>query len=213
VDDLGQLIFVVLFILFGLISSSKRKKPSLPKPAARPRQAPRPEAAESGSGLARSRTPSPPARKSEVTAPRRQPPYTEQIVEPKRAIADELLLLLQGPPEPEPARLVTAPDMDDEARSLETLEPAGDESHERFRERYVRTSTEETPYAVETASADQAYELRRRSVERRDQQGEAVEPEPYYARARFKRKRNLTHQELRHAFVMKEVLGPPKAME
>jgi hypothetical protein len=186
VDDLGQLIFVVLFILFGLISSSKKK--SRPKP--RVREIP---PSEDGRPL-----------------PTEVPGYADKMVRPKRALAEELLAVLQGQPEPESELVVVLPEVDDEACSVETLEPAGAETHKRFRERYVDVVLKESPDAVEETATPRPYAIK---ATRPYLVEEATTPQPYAVHSTSKRKKQLTRSELRHAFVMKEVLGPPKALE
>lgn len=78
--------------------------------------------------------------------------------------------------------------MEDEAKSLETLEPAGGKSHERFHELYMR---EAKMAKSQRPEASEPYE----DVERR--------------MARLE----LSRRKLQQAFIMKEILGPPKGME
>jgi len=187
VEDLGQLIFVVLFILFGLISSSKKK----------------------------ARTQEGSATEAELLPPQEVSSDAETTVRPKRELAEELLTFLQSQatPEPEPEPVAVVPEVDDEARSLETYEPAGEESHERFREKYVDVVPEESPYEVDESPADRPYAVTDTPVERPYLVEDATSPRPYAVTETHKDKRRLTRSELRHAFVMKEVLGPPKALE
>ena len=205
-EDIGQLIFVVLFILFGLISSSKKKKVP-PKPRARgafppPSATPsRPEAREVL--LTDSKSPAPAAADGDA----------ETVERPKRALAEELLVFLQGQVEPVPEPPVVPPQIEDEAMSVETLEAAGVESHERFREKYVDALPQQHPYEVEAKPTPRPYAVADAPAERPYLVEEATIPEPYAILGLSKRKRKLTRSELRHAFVMKEVLGPPKALE
>jgi len=112
----------------------------------------------------------------------------------QRGIAQELLEVLPerveieppAPPPPPPAMEPVV--VEDEAQSLETLEPAGGKSHERFHERYMRE--EETAKRRKPETIEPYEELEERE-------------------ARMK----LSRRGLQQAFIMKEILGPPKGME
>jgi hypothetical protein len=192
VEDLGQLIFVVLFILFGLISGSKKKQ--RPKPRPRVQTGPPPEA---------------------VQESQREPSgRVEEAVPKKGALAQELAALLEGKAVPEAAPVATLPDIDDEAQSLETLVPAGIESHRKFHERYMQEEPTESELAEPDDPTSRPCATRGASVKRADSVEEhAAHQRPYDILAGARRKKNLSRRELRHAFVMKEVLGPPKALE
>ena len=209
-DDLGQIIFIVLFILFGLISSWKKK--GAPKPGTQqPGGTTRPPYG------GRSRTPGEAVAPAEADLPVRvgDRENADGTARPKRALAEELLDLLQARTEPEREPYVMLPEYDDEAQSLETLEPAGGESHVKFRERYVLSAQEDSPYVVQRAKAKagRPYAIRDTSVERPYAGDEPAIPQPYAIYDPSKRKKYLSRSELRHAFVMKEVLGPPKALQ
>jgi len=174
-DDLIQLLFFAALILFALVGSARKKKrPPMKAPPPRVR---RPPLERRESVPERSRVES-----SGAARPRQQ-----------RSIAQELLELLQErveieqptPPAPPPPPPVV---VQDEAQSLETLEPAGGKSHERFHELYM--------HEEETA--------KRRKPETIEPYEELEERE-----ARMK----LSRRGLQHAFIMKEILGPPKGME
>lgn len=213
-EELGQLIFVALFILFGLISGAKKKRKT-PKQRAEPRQS-EPEMQESDTEPER-------AAAFEATRPdtrphqaREAPGYADRMVAPKRSVADELLALLQQQQQGEQVRepSVRLPEVDDEAESLETLEPAGGDVYEEAIELGEEPQAPaRSPYSAWEAVSQRPYALESTTVERPYRIEETPEPEPYSIRESSRRKRNLSRRELRHAFVMREVLGPPKALE
>jgi hypothetical protein len=205
VEDLGQLIFVVLFILFGLISSSKKKKP----PKTRASGA----APATGAAPSRPNVREAPETEAELPVPPGTPGQAEKPVRSKRALAQELLAFLEGQAEPAQEPVVEPLVVEEEAVSIETLERAGEESHERFREKYVDALPEQTPYAVEETQAPRPYALTDAPPERPYLVEKATTPQPYAIHDPSKQKGKLTRSELRHAFVMKEVLGLPKALE
>ena len=211
-DDLGQIIFVVLFILFGLISSSKKKK-GPPKPGTRARQVPRDAARPSGAAQNRSREQEAAPVGTDLPIQPEGPSVSDRMLRPKAALADELLVLLKGQTEPESEAAATLPEVDDEAQSLETLEPAGQESHERFSERYVEEIPIRRPYALTDPTAARPYAIQETPAERPYLIEEVTTARPYAVHETFKKRKRLTRRELRHAFVMREVLGPPKALE
>jgi hypothetical protein len=206
VEDFGQLIFVVLFILFGLISSSKKKKapPKTRASGATP---------AAGAAPSRPRVREVPSTEAESPAPQAPPGPAERPVRPKRALAEELLAFLEGQAVPAEEPVVVPPVVEEEAVSIETLQPAGEESHERFREKYVDALPQQTPYAVEETLAPRPYALTDAPPERPYLVEKATTPQPYAIHDPSKKKGRLTRSELRHAFVMKEVLGLPKALE
>ena len=213
-EDIGQLIFVVLFILFGLISSSKKKAARPPPGSARLQE----------DAVSDVESPLPPE----------TPSAAEEIAPPKPALAEELLVLLQGgQPEPASEPIVSQLEIDDAAESIETLEPAGVERHEQFHEKYMDVVPlprpcvdEETaaatyrprtrgprPCVDEKPLASRPYAVAETSAERPYLIEGATTSQPYAIHAVSRGKQRLTRRELRHAFVMKEVLGPPKALE
>ena len=124
-EDLIQVLFFLLIVIFGLIGGSKKKKQA---PAPRSRTAERASAegarARAASG-ARSRP-----------VPARRAPETREELE--ASLYD--LLRGRGPEPPvrePPARELPEAPAEEEARSLETLTPAGEASHRRFHERYI----------------------------------------------------------------------------
>ena len=205
-EDLGQLIFVVLFILFGLISSSKKKKapPKTRAGGATP---------AAGAAPSRPNVREVPETEGELPVPPGAPGQAEKPVRSKRALAQELLAFLEGQAEPAQEPVVEPLVVEEEAVSIETLERAGEESHERFREKYVDALPQQTPYAVEETQAPRPYALTDAPPERPYLVEKATTPQPYAIHDPSKQKGKLTRSELRHAFVMKEVLGLPKALE
>ena len=175
-DELIQLLLFAAIILFALFGR-KKKPQQTQKPRPRP-QAPRP----------RLRT-DVPARQAAASEPAAARPAR------RRGLAEDLFEMLQQhmeAPQPRAApQLEMAPPPEPVAveipESLETLEPAGEESHRRFRERYV-----------EPTSGDVTRE-------RKDK--------PYEEPAERRRRLELTRKKLQHAFVMKEIIGPPKGMQ
>ena len=204
-EDLGQLIFVVLFILFGLISSSKKKN------SAKTRA--RGAAPAAGAAPSRPNVREVPETEGELPVPPGAPGQSEKPVRSKRALAQELLAFLEGQAEPAQEPVVEPLVVEEEAVSIETLERAGEESHERFREKYVDALPQQTPYAVEETQAPRPYALTDAPPERPYLVEKATTPQPYAIHDPSKQKGKLTRSELRHAFVMKEVLGLPKALE
>lgn len=204
-EDLGQLIFVVLFILFGLISSSKKK--TSPKTRARG-AAPDTGAAPNGPDVREV-----PETEAAVPVPPGTPGQVEQPVRAKRALAEELLAFLEGKVEPVQEPVVEPLVVEEEAVSIETPLPAGEDSHERFREQYVDALPQQTPYAVEETPAPRPYALTDAQPERPYLVEKTTSPQPYAIHDPSKPKGKLTRSELRHAFVMKEVLGLPKALD
>jgi len=190
-EDLGQLIFVVLFILFGLISGSKKKQ--RPKPRPRVQAGPPPET---------------------VHESQREPSgRVEEAVPKKGALAQELAALLEGKAMPETAPAATLPDIDEEAQSVETLVPAGIESHRKFHERYMQEEPTESELAEPDDPTSRPSATRGASVKRPALVEQQAHQRPYDVLAGARRKKHLSRRELQHAFVMKEVLGPPKALE
>ena len=204
-EDLGQFIFVALFILFGLISSSKKKAQS--KTRARG-ATPAAGAAPSRPGVREV-----PATEAELPVPPETPGQAEKPVRSKRALAEEMLAFLEGQAEPAQEPVVEPLVVEEEDVSIETHLPAGEESHERFREKYVDALPQQTPYAVEGTPAPRPYAITDAPPERPYLVEKATTPQPYAIHDPSKKKGKLTRSELRHAFVMKEVLGLPKALE
>ncbi len=131
--DLFEIIIFVSIFLLSLMFGRKKKRAASgtrtrvqsPRQAvsrARPRPSPRPL----------------PRR----PAPDQVHPFAEPLG--SRAIAEQILEQFRAAIEPPPPPESVA---DDEAQSVETLEPAGRASHERFHERYV-DSTPSAPPAV-----------------------------------------------------------------
>jgi hypothetical protein len=215
VEELGQLVIAVIFILFYALSASKKKKKKPVPPAVRklPQQP--------------VHTVAPPVVTVESDESEREPPTVpadwqipdssqkpiEKPVERKRSLAEELLGMLQEQAMPVPAPTDQLYEVDDEAQSLETLEPDGSRSDERIHHHLVVEVPAESPYAVEDSQAPKPYAVEETPEERPYVVEETLAPQPYSIPDAPKRKRDLTRSELRHAFVMREVLGPPKALE
>ncbi|MEJ2239988.1 MAG: hypothetical protein P8X82_16985 [Gemmatimonadales bacterium] len=183
-DDLFQLLFFAALILFGLLGSARKKKKGqqVQPPRRPPVRRPPVERREPAREATRAQ--------SSASAP---PPR-------QRSIAQELFELLQErvdvePPPPPVMEPVVA---EDEAKSLETLEPAGGKSHERFHELYVSEEETTKPYERKTATP---YKQEKGS----ESYGEHIDDR--------KTKLELSRRKLQQAFIMKEILGPPKGME
>ncbi len=180
-EDLIQLLFFAALIMFGLLARKKKKPPIVQKP--RPRQVqprPRPERSVADAApVAESRAESEPAR--------------------QRGLAEELFKMLQQQVEPVEREMPPAPPepafFEREPETLETLEPAGTTSHDRFHELYVEELPDESPPQPHDESPPQPH------------------VEPYSDRAERKERLALTHKKLQNAFIMKEILGPPKGIE
>jgi hypothetical protein len=185
VDDLLQLLFFAALILFALVGSARKKRrPPVQGPPPRVRR-PQVETRESVAGTSRV--------ESAGAPPRRQ-----------RGIAQELLELLQErveieqptppappppPPPPPPRRPPREPVVfRDEAQSLETLEPAGGKSHERFHELYMHGEK------MAKGRKPEAHE-------------------PYEDLEHRMARLELSRHKLQQAFIMKEILSPPKGLE
>jgi hypothetical protein len=128
VDDLIQVLFFLLIVIFGLLSGSKKKKTDGAAPRAR---AQRPDRTAE---LAR--------RPREAVAQRSLPAEAPRPVQTRKDLEASLYdLLFQREvevEEPTAEREMPADDvLPDEAKSLETLTAAGGESHRRFHERYL----------------------------------------------------------------------------
>ena len=130
--DLFEIIIFASIVLLSLLFGRRKKRTAsgTRTRAQSPRQA--------ASRARRRPSPRPPA----------QPPARDQahsFAEPlgSRAIAEQILEQFRAVIEPPPPESV----VDDEAQPVETLEPAGGASHQRFRERYI-DSTPTAPPAV-----------------------------------------------------------------
>jgi len=180
VDDLVQLVFFGLLILFGLMSGRRKKKTPPVQSRARPRTPP-------ASTIRPERASVPPRR---VALPESAEAVQRGSVSPVRAeppprprdLAQDLFDLLQGRapvPTGEPRQAVAAAEPE-EAVSLEVIEPDTQERHQKFHDRYIGRP------AAEERSAPKVFS---------------------------KAQLELSKRGLRQAFVMKEVLGPPKGLE
>ncbi len=130
-DNLFEIIIFASIFLLSLLFG-RRKKRTVPGTGTRA-QSPRQAASR-----ARPR-PSPSPRRP---AHDQVHPFAEALG--SRAIAEQILEQFRAATEPPPPPESVA---DDEAQSVETLEPAGGASHERFHERYI-DSTPTAPPAV-----------------------------------------------------------------
>lgn len=182
-DDLVQLIFFGLLILFGLLSGRRKKKKTPPvQTRARPRTPPpstvRPDRAAAAAPRAALPEGAAAGQRGSTSPVSAEPPPRP------RDLAQELFDLLQGrgpvqTSEPRHAVAVTEPEPE-EAVSLEVLEPDTAARHREFHDRYVGQPPGEKP----------------------------SEPK-VFRRAQLE----LSRRSLKQAFVMKEVLGPPKGLE
>jgi len=212
VEELGQLAIAVIFILFYAISGLKKKRVP-PAKRRRPHQAPPavdapPDPVEDGDG--------PPTVSDVWIDPSDRPQTPEQAEQPvarKRSLAEELLGMLEGQTTPETAQVVRLPDIDDEAQSLEVLEPADYSRHEQSLEHNIEAEQSESPYAIDDEPESRPYAVEDAGEERPYVVDDGPASQPYEILDDRRRKKHLTRSELRHAFVMREVLGPPKALE
>ena len=198
--DLFELLFVLAFILFGILGGRKKKgagQRQLPQPRPRPRPASRP--APERSSLAR-----------------RPPPATSQT--PKDALLRELEGFLTGQ-RPVPARVEPAwvpassdriPDPE-EARSLESLEDEGSAAWEEGLERSSEVGG--TPLWAEGRDQEAG------TLETLEEAGEGSHQrfhERYAIAARVEsrtpRGPTFDVQDVRRAIVWSEILGPPVSL-
>jgi hypothetical protein len=150
------------------------------------------------------RRPQPRPQRPRVELPERRPvspPATARSPQRRRGLAEELFEALRQqmeepqrpevvePPPPPPPPAPLPPPME-EAVSLEVLEPAGEASHRRFHDLYM----------------DQQPAPKRSPDRHRDERA-------YEDRTARKKRMELTRNRLQHAFVMKEIIGPPKGLE
>lgn len=146
-DELVQFAVFVVFILFWLIGTGRKKskRPPQPPQRARPQVRARPRAAPSA-GAPTGRAPAP--TRQAPPPPRRQPETLADLL--RDVLQGELPDAMRVPePEPEPYEF-GAPEAEvlpEEAASLETLEPTGEQSHRVFHERYVDVPAVSAPRA------------------------------------------------------------------
>lgn len=146
-DDLGQLIFFGLLILFGLMSGRRKKKAPPVQPRARPRAAQASTVRPERVGVSPPRAVLPEnaaaAQRASVSPVRAEPPPRPHD------LAQELFELLQGRgpvPTGVPPRAVAVPAPEpEEAVSLEVLEPDTEQRHQKFHDRYVLEPPAEKP--------------------------------------------------------------------
>ena len=196
-EELGP-ILVIAYIILMLLTRSKKKEPPKPRPR---QQVPRVPTVEPSREAAETERPS--LVKPQQPAPPRA----------KRSLAEELLSMLQEQAEHKPEPVEPLPEVDDEAVSLEVIEPEVPDRHERFREMYVEEEPVERPHIVEEVLAPRPYAVEQSEGGDAYAVEEVVTPEPYAIDHPRIRRKNLSRSELRHAFIMREVLGPPKALE
>jgi len=212
VEELGQLVFIVLFILFGLLSGKRKKRPDASEPRARSSTIEeRPDVIAQQDIAGEPETGTEP---DEVVSVPSSAGNRIEVEGRRRNLADELLNMLQGAPEPTGSATVSLPPVDDEAQSLEDLQPIGWAREEFEQEDAFEIRRHEAAQSAEPAAElPRPYAVRGRSSLRPYQVEETLEPEPYAIKPKRGRRRDLSRSELRHAFVMREVLGPPKALE
>ncbi len=193
-EDLFQILFFAALILFGLLGNARKKKKGRQvqqRPRVRQPPVERPEPPR-GATRAQSSDTAPPAR--------------------QRSIAQELFELLQErvevepapPPPPAPAPVTEPVIFEDEAQSLETLEPAGGKSHERFHDLYLAEKEKIEPYRLKVP------ERRGEETAMRRREETAI---PYEDVEQRKARLELSRHRLQQAFIMKEILSPPKGMQ
>lgn len=130
--DWIELIIFALFILSGLLFGGKKKQQ--PRPGRRRPPAPR--------GDVPARPPSAPEprveRPREIARPEPEPQPAADALTAAEAVFEEIRRRMELEEEQrEPWRFERPPPPPSEARSLETLTPAGGDSHARFHDRYV----------------------------------------------------------------------------
>ena len=132
--DFVELIIFLAIVFFSLLAGGSKKKRQA-RGGARSRPQPLPQREE------RVQRNAAPGGVSSREA-RAKPPARHNLAQQIFDMLSEQLpdAVDQRTREPDPAEAVTLDQVDVEARSLETLEPAGDVSHERFHERYVDDS-------------------------------------------------------------------------
>jgi hypothetical protein len=200
--DLFELLFVIAFILFGILGGRKKKRPGagqqqLPRPRPRLRPAPRP-APERFPGA------------------RRPPPATPQT--PKDALLRELEGLLTGqrpaPVEVEPAWVPASSDRvpdPDEARSLESLEDEGSAAWEEGLEQ--ASDIRDTPGWAKgrdrEAGTLETLEEAGETSHQRFHERYAIAPR---AESRAPRGPIFDIKDIRRAIVWSEILGPPVSL-
>ena len=164
--DLFEILFVIAFILFGLLGGRKKKRPQPPRPQPRARQRPAPRPAPDRTATAQR----PGAARSGGTGQDRLLRELEGLLTGRPVQREPELesrpVSMEGLPEPDEARSLEALDPEvpsswEEAKArsadvtdrwragrargaqtLETLEAAGGKSHERFHRLYDRPAEE-----------------------------------------------------------------------
>lgn len=129
-DDIIQLIAVGLFILFGVLSSTKKKKGSIP-PSPKPRL-PRPNVGASRAAASRPQTQSVQRRLNDdlfqILKDQLEPPVPDVPDVVPEMVGELPVRSFRPPPVERPGRAV---------QPLETVEPLDEVSHEEFHEEYV----------------------------------------------------------------------------
>jgi len=197
--DLFELLFVLAFILFGILGGRKKK------PGAGQRQLPRP----------RPRPVSRPAPERSPVA-RRPAPATSQA--PKDVLLRELEGLLTGqrpvPVEAEPAWAPASSDRvpdPEEARSLESLEDEGSAAWEEGLERTseIREAARWTEGRAQEAGTLETLEESGEGSHQRFHERYAVAARP---ESRSSRGPTFDVRDVRRAVVWSEILGPPVSL-
>ncbi len=213
-EEIGQLLIAVIFILFYALSATrKKKKPVPPAVRRRPQQPVFKVARPAVTVESNDSEPEPPKPPADWQILDSKQTSAETPVERKRSLAEELLGMLQEQAMPVPPPAEQLYELDDEARSLESVEAGESHTDERAHRALVEELPAESPYAVEDSQVQQPYAVEKSADEHPYVVEETPAPQPYAIMDTPKRKRDLTRSELRHAFVMREVLGPPKALE
>ncbi len=203
-EDLIRLLFFAVLMVFWILSGIKKKNAQPPK------QTPRPEISE-----ARQKHPKPLRESADrtrsmpefekpaarVSAEELEPQTTAE--KPQKGLAEELLAMLQAQAEPKPVQVevIQPVEIEEVVEEIEPIEVVDRESHDRFHALYVEEEKPSKPYALDAEDGAEAYAI------------ETEVRKPYQIGERARAKKKLSRSELRHAFIMREVLGPPKALE
>jgi hypothetical protein len=148
-DDLLQLIFAAILILFGLLGSKKKRptqQPPRQRPAPRPGPGPRPRATARPAPAPRPAPPRPAATRQrdalvqELERLLGAQVEVEESGELPEAVSLERTDVEEKRIRPEAAGESWAAGLAREAASLETLEEAGEKSHARFHARYDKAA-------------------------------------------------------------------------
>ena len=203
-EDLIRLLFFAILMVFWIVSGIRKKNVSSQKqikrhPETVVSQPPSLLENRKATAAADEQAPDAFAMENSPRVMERQPVESR----PKKSLADELLAMIQeqAAPEPKVVEVVEPVMLEPKPEPTKPEVTPVRESHERFHELYVEEGQSSKPYALDAEDGAEAYSIQK------------VEKKPYQARKRARAKKGLSRRELKHAFVMREVLGPPKALE